>query len=177
MWVLPSVVILQSVSSEKSGVAITADIEHGDPEKILVATSEGVGGAVDGTPAETLLWSQEGVELVTMFKSPQRRLLKSEGGSEIVPATGSEFVLNDKELHALVVAARKIRDTFPPAKDASGEPRAWDIEFGFANEKLWLFQSRPFIGNDDLSNVPALAALDAETARPEGKVSLQDTIQ
>lgn len=177
MWVLPSVVILESVSSEKSGVAITADIEHGDPEKILVATSEGVGGAVDGTPAETILWSQEGVELVTMFKSPQRRLLKSEGGSEIVPATGSEFVLNDKELHALVVAARKIRDTFPPAKDASGEPRAWDIEFGFAKGKLWLFQSRPFIGNDDLSNVPALAALDAETARPEGKISLEDTIQ
>ncbi|MGI9371481.1 MAG: PEP/pyruvate-binding domain-containing protein [Hyphomicrobiales bacterium] len=177
MWVLPSVVILQSISSDKSGVAITADIDHGDPKKILIATSEGVGGAVDGTPAETLLWSDAGVKLVTMFKSPQRRLLKPEGGSEIVPAVGSEFVLKPENVTDLVAAAQKIRDTFPSAKDASGKPRAWDIEFGFAKDKLWLFQSRPFIGNDDLSNVPALAALDDETARPTGTISLEDVIK
>jgi len=177
MWVLPSVVILKSVSSEKSGVAITADIQHGDPEKVLIATSEGVGGAVDGTPAETLLWSNEGVELITMFKSPQRRLLKPDGGSEIVPSTGSEFVLDADELKSLVLAAQKIRDTLPAATDASGKPRPWDIEFGFADGKLWLFQSRPFIGNDELANVPALAALDDATAQPTGSVSLEEVIK
>ncbi|MGI9481042.1 MAG: PEP/pyruvate-binding domain-containing protein [Hyphomicrobiales bacterium] len=177
MWVLPSVVILQSVSSEKSGVAITADLEHGDPEKVLIATSEGVGGAVDGTPAETILWSNQGVELITMFKSPQRRLLKPDGGSEIVPATGSEFVLNDKELSQLVQASQKIRQTFPAAKDSSGNARPWDIEFGFAEGKLWLFQSRPFIGNDELSNVPALAALDDQTAKPTGTLSLEEMVK
>jgi hypothetical protein len=177
MWVLPSVVILKSVSSEKSGVAITADIQHGDPEKVLIATSEGVGGAVDGTPAETVLWSNEGVELITMFKSPQRRLLKPDGGSEIVPSTGSEFVLDADELRSLVIAAQKIRDTLPPATDSSGKPRPWDIEFGFENGKLWLFQSRPFIGNDELSNVPALAALDDATAQPVGTVSLEEFVK
>ncbi|MFQ5467326.1 MAG: PEP/pyruvate-binding domain-containing protein, partial [Kiloniellaceae bacterium] len=90
LWVLPSVVILESVFSEKSGVLVTADIDTGDQSKMLIATSEGVGGAVDGTPAETLLWSGTQAELVTQFKSHYRRLLKAEGGSEIVPATGSD---------------------------------------------------------------------------------------
>ena len=60
LWVLPSVVILESVPSEKSGVLVTADIHTGDASRMLVATSEGVGGAVDGTPAETLVWSPGG---------------------------------------------------------------------------------------------------------------------
>ena len=93
MWVLPSIVILESIPSEKSGVLVTADIETGDQTKMLVATSEGVGGAVDGTPAETLLWSDDGIELITMFKSPWRRLLQPGGGSKVVPATGSSYVL------------------------------------------------------------------------------------
>ena len=90
-WVLPSVVILESVPSEKSGVMVTADIEQGNQDKMLVATSEGVGGAVDGTPAETLLWSPEGVELLTLFKSPSRRMLKPGGGSEIVPSMSTRI--------------------------------------------------------------------------------------
>ena len=55
---------------------------------MLVATSEGVGGAVDGTSAETLLWSPQGVELVSLFKSPWRNQLQPGGGSAIVPASG-----------------------------------------------------------------------------------------
>lgn len=70
LWVLPSVVILESVPSEKSAVLITADIFNGEPNKMVVATSEGVRGAVDGTPAETVLWSPESVELVTSSSSP-----------------------------------------------------------------------------------------------------------
>ena len=128
---------------------------------MLIATSEGVGGAVDGTPAETLLWSETGVELVTQFKSHYRRLLKPEGGSEIVPATGNDYVLNEKEVAAVTAAARRISDNIKSARDPSGAPRAWDIEFGFADGKLWLFQVRPFIGNENMQNVPALAALES----------------
>src|SRR4029077_8344444 len=52
LWVLPSVVLLEAVSSQKSGVLVTGDPETSDRAKMLVATSEGVGGAVDGTPTE-----------------------------------------------------------------------------------------------------------------------------
>jgi hypothetical protein len=177
LWVLPSVVILESVPTTKSGVLVTADLEGKDQTKMLVATSEGVGGAVDGTPAETLVWSPGGVELVTMFKSPYRRLLLSGGGSEVVPSTGGETVLSDAELEQLVAAAARIRDQFEPSRDPEGRPRAWDIEFGFADGKLWLFQTRPFIGNESVKNIGALGVYEAPAGRGGEKVSLEELIQ
>jgi hypothetical protein len=161
VWVLSSVVILESVPSEKSGVLVTADVNDGAPGKMLVATSEGVGGAVDGTSAETLLWSPQGVELVTLFKSPWRTALDAEGGSKIVPSTGRDTVLEPAELTQLVAAGKKIGAELQPVRDAAGKPKPWDIEFGFTGGKLWLFQCRPFLGNDELRNIPALAALDS----------------
>ncbi len=164
LWVLSSVVILQSIPSEKSGVLVTADVTGGDPGKMLIATSEGVGGAVDGTSAETLLWSPEGVEIITLFKSPWMNALDAQGGSKVVPSTGRDTVLEDAELKQLVAAGKQITKTFTPVLNPAGQPRPWDIEFGFTNGKLWLFQCRPFLGNDDLKNIPALAALDGPGA-------------
>ncbi|MGI9569950.1 MAG: PEP/pyruvate-binding domain-containing protein, partial [Desulfobulbia bacterium] len=133
-WVLPSIIILESIPSEKSGVAITADINTGNADAILMATSEGVGGAVDGTPAETLLWSSpDDIELVTMFKSPSRRLLRADGGVDDVASTGSEQVLSLNEIDALAAAAKKIEDSLEPTKNSIGENRPWDIEYGFAD--------------------------------------------
>ena len=177
LWVFPSVVILESVPNEKSGVLVTADINSGDQNKMVIATSEGVGGAVDGTPAETLVWSADGIELQTVFKSPWRRLLKPDGGSKIVPATGKDHVLEPAELEALVAAATKIKNNLKPAIDPSGNSRPWDIEFGFADGKLWLFQVRPFIGNEELKNIPALAALDKTAEQTGGTISLSETIR
>jgi hypothetical protein len=143
---------------------------------MLVATSEGVGGAVDGTPAETLLWSPDGVELLTMFKSPWRRLLKAEGGSELVASTRSEYVLTDEELDELIRTAKVIRDRLEPSRDSSGRARAWDIEYGFTDGKLWLFQARPFIGNEQLRNVPALAAYEMSSKGGPKRLSLEEKI-
>ena len=77
-----------------------------------------------------------------------------------MPSTGRDTVLEPKELSALVDAGKTIQKTFTPVLDASGQPKPWDIEFGFAAGKLWLFQCRPFQGNDQLKNIPALAPLD-----------------
>jgi hypothetical protein len=162
-WVLSSVVILESVPNDKSGVLITADVNTGDQGKMTVATSEGVGGAVDGTSAETLLWSPQGVELLTLFKSPWKNQLLPTGGSGIVPSTGTDTVLESDELKQIVAAAQKISATFQPARDPAGKARPWDIEFGFKSGKLWLFQCRPFLGNDALKNIPALASLEIAT--------------
>ena len=161
VWVLSSVVILEAVPNDKSGVLVTADASTGDTGKMLLATSEGVGGAVDGTSAETLLWSPDGVEIVTLFKSPWRNALDANGGSKVVPATGRDTVLEPAELEQIVAAGKKITEKFTPVLNAAGKPKPWDIEFGFAKGKLWLFQCRPFLGSDDMKNVPALAALDA----------------
>jgi len=114
---------------------------------------------------------------VTMFKSPYRRLLLPGGGSEIVPSTGSETVLSDAEIEQLVTTAARIRDELEPSLDPAGQPRAWDIEFGFADGKLWLFQTRPFIGNESLKNISALAGYEAPASGGGKKVSLDEQIQ
>jgi len=155
---------------------VSADIDTGESGKILIATSEGVGGAVDGTPAETLLWTPDGVELQRVFRSPWRKLLKPGGGSQIVASTGKDHVLEEKELKALVAAVKTIESKLEPARDASGTPRPWDIEYGFSNGKLWLFQVRPFVGNEELKNIPALATLDAGTKKVGGNITLKDRL-
>ena len=175
-WVLPSVIILESIFSEASGVLITADINSGDTDKMLIATSEGVGGAVDGTPTETLLWSKGQTKLLTSFKSPWRRLLLPEGGSEIVPSSGREYVLTPDNVQSIVQAGQKINDQFEPVMDKNGNSRPWDVEYGFVNGKLWLFQARPFIGNKDFKNVPALARLDTEVVMNTEIISLGDQV-
>jgi len=177
VWVLSSVVILESVPSEKSGVLVTADATTGEFGKMLVATSEGVGGAVDGTSAETLLWSPEGVEVITLFKSPWRNALDAHGGSRVVPSTGSDTVLQPDELKQLIDAGQQITKKFTPVLNTAGKPKPWDIEFGFTNGKLWLFQCRPFLGNDDLKNVPALAALDTPPSNRSATLSLAQVIK
>ncbi len=177
LWVMPSVVILESVPSEKSGVLITADIFNGEPNKMLVATSEGVGGAVDGTPAETVLWSPGSVELVNAYKSPWRVMLNPHGGREVVPSTGKDHVLTEKEIKDVTAAAKKINKKLKPTLDTSGNPRPWDIEFGFAKGQLWLFQARPFVGNEEIRNLPALAALDVATAPKRENIPLDDIIK
>ena len=176
LWVLPSVVILESVPTEKSGVLVTADLDGKERRKMLIATSEGVGGAVDGTPAETLVWSRDEVELVAMFKSPYRRLLLPSGGSRVVESTGSERVLSDAELSDLVSAAARIRDDMAAEKDSSGQPRPWDVEFGFADGKLWLFQARAFLGAESLAHVPAVARYEVSAKDDEQRVSLDQVI-
>jgi len=176
LWVLPSVIILKSESSEKSGVLITADIDTGDQDAMLIATSEGVGGVVDGTPAETLVWRKDGVELVTQFKSPWRRLLNSGGGSRMVAATGSDTVLQAAEIQQLVDATQVVRKTLEPARNPDGGPRPWDIEFGFADGKLWLFQVRPFIGTEGVRNLAALNPLETRTPAENRSISLQETV-
>ena len=50
----------------------------------------------------------------------------------------------------------------------------WDIEFGFVDGKLWLFQCRPFVGNDALKNIPALATLEGRAANGTDMLSLEE---
>ena len=103
--------------------------------------------------------------------------LKPEGGSEVLPSTGEEFVLSDQELEQLIAAAGKIKKAFKPSLDQSGKPQPWDIEFGFAKGKLWLFQCRPFIGNEEVRNIPALAALDDTGEPARGDITLEDVVK
>jgi len=145
--VYASVLLLKSVPADKSGVMVTADIDTGQPGWLTIAVNEGVGGAVSGQTAEELRVNLKSgqVRLMAHAAEPSKRIIFSEGGMTKIAASGTEAVLNRKEIDLLINFAGSVPDRFPRFKDAAGKPVPADIEFGFYQNKLVLFQIRPFL--------------------------------
>jgi phosphoenolpyruvate synthase/pyruvate phosphate dikinase len=145
--VYPAVLMLKSVPNDKSGVMVTADIDTGDTGVLSVAVNEGVGGAVDGQSAESLrIDTRDGsVRVLAEATAPWRHMPAPGGGIETLPVSGNEAVLRPAEIRQLIQFAKQLPQRFPPITDAAGKPAPADIEFGFLNGKLQLFQLRPFL--------------------------------
>jgi hypothetical protein len=145
--VYPAVLLLRSVSNDKSGVMVTQDIDTGDTAILSVAVNEGVGGAVDGQSAESLrIDTRDGsVRVLAMATAPWRRNPNPAGGVDKLPTSGSETVLQPDEIKELIRFAKELPEKFPPITDDEGQPAPADIEFGFLDGKLHLFQLRPFL--------------------------------
>jgi hypothetical protein len=164
--VYPAILLLKSVPNEKSGVMVTQDIDNGDPNTLSVAVNEGVGGAVDGQAAESLriAMSTGEVKLLAQATAPVRRTLPASGGVEKTPVSGDEAVLKDNEISQLVQLARELPARFPPITDAEGKPAPADIEFGFLNGRLQLFQIRPFLESTRARSSQYLRTLDSSVS-------------
>jgi hypothetical protein len=145
--VYPAVLLLRSVSNDKSGVMVTQDIDTGDTAILSVAVNEGVGGAVDGQSAESIrIDTRDGsVSVLAMATAPWRHNPNPAGGVDKLPASGSDTVLQPDEIKELIVFAKELPEKFPPITDDEGNPAPADIEFGFLDGKLHLFQLRPFL--------------------------------
>lgn len=145
--VYASVLLLKSVPSDKSGVMVTADIDTGQPGWLTIAVNEGVGGAVSGQTAEELRVDLKSgqVRLMAQAAEPYKRIILSEGGMTKIAASGTEALLNPKDIDLLIDFAGSVPDRFPRFKDTGGQPVPADIEFGFYQNKLVLFQIRPFL--------------------------------
>jgi hypothetical protein len=146
--VYTSILLLKSVASDKSGVLVTQDLDTGDHEVLSVAINEGVGGAVDGQAAESLrIDTRDGaVRVMGTATAPWRRRPAATGGIEKLPATGADTVLQPAEIKRLIAFARdELPVRFPPITDDAGRPAAADVEFGFVDGQLRLFQIRPFL--------------------------------
>lgn len=161
-----SILLHQSVPAEKSGVLVTADIDNGDMDYSTVVTNLGVGGGVDGLAAETIkidMITGE-TQLITPASDTQKRVLLPEGGSKMVPAKAPKRVLLDKEIEQLLNLARKVQREHPGLTNDDGKRLPADIEFGFLDGKLWLFQIRPFDQGERGNTHPYLREMD-EKAR------------
>lgn len=169
--VYPSVLLLQSVPSEKSGVLITSGLQHGGAEDLTIATAEGVGGAVEGEEAEAILVDSSGsVTLLSQTKAPRRRVLAAGGGARMVPARRPEYLLDDSEI-------ARLRDVVRIWKEQFQDPtpgRIWDLEFGFVGDHLWLFQIRPFVRFRDSQLLQNLSVLDDDALRNAERPVLLD---
>ncbi|MDT8403243.1 PEP/pyruvate-binding domain-containing protein [Sulfuriflexus sp.] len=157
-----SVLLMPSVAVEKSGVMVTTDASNNEPGWVTIAVSEGVGGAVQGEAAEELrLHLASGdVQLLAEATAPLRRVLSDSGGVSYVPVSANPQVLSKDNLQRL----RELAETLParyPMPDAAGEPAALDIEFGFHDDQLVLFQARPYLANRRARQNRYLHALDS----------------
>jgi phosphohistidine swiveling domain-containing protein len=176
--VYASVLLMKSVPAEKSGVMVTADIESGKPGWLTVAVNEGVGGAVSGQTAEELRIheSSGNVFLLAHATEPYKRVLLSEGGISKVPASGSEAVLNDAEIRRLIQLAKTVPERFPMLREAHGGPVPADIEFGFYQNRLMLFQIRPFLESAKARQNLLLNSLDNRLSQNHNKIVNLDQI-
>ena len=146
--VYTSILLLESVASDKSGVLVTQDLDTGDREVISVAVNEGVGGAVDGQAAESLrIDTRDGsVRMLATATAPWMRKPAAGGGIDKLPASGADSVLQPDEAERLGVFAKdELPNRFPAITDDAGNPAAADVEFGFVDGQLRLFQIRPFL--------------------------------
>ena len=159
--VYPAVLLLKSVPNDKSGVMVTQDIDSGDRQVLSVAVNEGVGGAVDGQSSESLrIDTRDGsVRVLAMATAPWRRNPAPGGGVDRLPVSGDEAVLKPGEIAQVIRFAKELPQRFPPITDDQGNPAPADIEFGFLDGQLQLFQLRPFLesrkarGSTYLSNM------------------------
>jgi phosphoenolpyruvate synthase/pyruvate phosphate dikinase len=169
--VYPAVLLLRSVPADKSGVLVTQDIDSGDRSWLSVAVNEGVGGAVDGQAAESLRINTENgvVRLMAQATAPIRRKPLPSGGISKLPVSGSETVLQPAEIKQLIQLSRELPQRFPAVVDDQGRPVPADVEFGFLDGKLKLFQIRPFLESKRARGSAFLNSMD------EGLKASQET--
>ena len=145
--VFPSILVIPSVDVDYSGVLITKGINNGNEKDLTIAFSRGAGGAVDGQSAETYtVYHDGGYRLLAPARESSYNSLPITGGTGKKTATFEKAVLNEKNIDEIREFAKTIRKTLPEETSSDYEG-AYDVELGFQNDKLWLFQIRPFVEN------------------------------
>lgn len=159
--VFPSILIIPSVDVDYSGVLITKGINQGTLDDLTVAFSRGAGGAVDGQAAETYLVTARGSRLLSPARQPDYIRLPRTGGVYKRTATFENQILNDQNINDIRDIATSIREKLP-AMTASDYKGAYDVELGFEEDKLWLFQIRPFVENKTAKTSEYLESISPE---------------
>jgi len=169
--VYASVLLQKSVNAAKSGVLVTADVRDGNTDYVTVVVNEGVGGGVEGQAAETLLIrrSDGSVRLLGSATAPFKRVLKDTGGSELVMTSGAERLLQPDEVQKLLDFVGKLPGWFVNLPAEERARAVADVEFGFLNGHLYLFQIRPFVQSKGAERSQYLQSLDAGLAEATGR--------
>jgi hypothetical protein len=147
--VYASVLLMKSVAVDKSGVLVTRDL-YTKKQGFTVSTAWGVGGAVSGEAAETIVISSDGKStVISEAKAPYQRILSDVSGIEWRPANAGSVLTTD-EIEVLSQLTVDVIKKYPPIYTSEGEALPWDIEFGFVGNKLSLFQIRPLVERGSL---------------------------
>ena len=159
--VFPSILVIPSVDVDYSGVMITKGINEGTDDDLTVAFSRGAGGAVDGQAAETRLVTKTTSSLLAPARQPDYIRLPVSGGVKPYHTNFENSILNTQNIEDLRTIASEIRTKIPQETD-SDYKGAYDVELGFKDNKLYLFQIRPFVENKN-----ALSSTYLESTSPK----------
>jgi hypothetical protein len=145
--VFPSILVIPSVDVDYSGVMITTGINSGNSKDLTIAFSRGAGGAVDGQSAEAYELGADGItKLIAPARESDYNSLPTTGGTAKKSATFESSILNQQNIKEIRELADNVRQKM--AREVNAEYKgAYDVELGFKNNKLWLFQIRPFVEN------------------------------
>jgi hypothetical protein len=167
-----SVLLHQTIASEKSGVMVTADITTNNPDTYTIAVNEGGGGGVDGQAAEqlTINTATGKVTLLSSAAEPLKRILPATGGVMSVPASGEESILSPDEITQLLQFGKSLPVRYPEIINAEGQTVPADIEFAFAGGQLNLIQIRPFLQSNQPRHNRILTELDLSLQDQDGQL-------
>ena len=157
-YVFPSIVVIPGVNNDYSGVVITTGINEGEKDDMTVAFSRGVGGAVDGQAAEMTLIKKHGSKLLAPSREPDYVSLPPSGSTKDKFTTFENPILNNKNKQTIRDLVKEVRVKVPKASDDNYKG-AYDMEMGFKDDKLWLFQIRPFVENSKAKNSEYLKSI------------------
>lgn len=145
--VYPSILIIPSVDVNYSGVLITKGVQSGKADELTIAFSRGAGGAVDGQAAESYVLQADGKNrLIAPAREPEYTSLPITGGTAKIACTFETPILSTENMNQIRLFAETLKQEMQitPGVHSNGP---WDVELGFKNDKLWLFQVRPFVEN------------------------------
>ncbi len=166
--VFPSILIIPTVNVDYSGVMITKGIITGDEKDLSIAFSRGAGGAVEGQAAESYILKHDGrCILLSPAREQFYNYLPVTGGIEKKKTSFESPILNSENITALRQIAEEIKIKLleAPGIETIGP---FDIELGFKDNKLWLFQVRPFVENKNAAGSAYLESINP--AVPENKI-------
>ncbi len=142
--VFPSILIIPSVNADYSGVMITKGVSSGKIDDITVAFNRGVGGAVEGQASESWTINSNGnTTLISPAREPEYMSIPPTGGTLKIATTFEGRMLTMERLQMLRQMAEEVKIDL----SALGIHGPYDLELGFKDDKLWLFQVRPFVEN------------------------------
>lgn len=139
-----AVLIQKAVAAEASGVLITAEpgSAFGDEDAVTINAKIGLGErVVEGdVPAEQLVYHRQPVETVRILARSQdgeALVLDPRGGVRTVRSVPGQAVLSSVDAIRLGRSANLVKRHF-------GRPQ--DIEWAISMGRLWIVQSRPYLG-------------------------------
>ncbi|KYG71549.1 PEP/pyruvate-binding domain-containing protein [Roseivirga echinicomitans] len=142
--VFPSILIIPSVNADASGVMITKGVGTSSLTDVTVAFNRGVGGAVEGQASETwVIRPNNSYQLLSPSREHEFTYIPKTGGTEKRFTDYKDQILDQDKLASLRSMSKSLLQKLPEV----GIKGPYDVELGFHNDKIYLFQVRPFVEN------------------------------